>query len=312
MSICELIRAGNMNARLAAMFWIAIERGASMIVAADPPNSGKTTTLSALLAFAPPETLVYFTRGHGETFSLPAVSESYDTYILVNEMSDHIPVYTWDDNARRVFELLAEGYRLGTTMHDNTVEGVLGQLENDLAVPRSQLAHLTFVVPLYVGQVYPPMRRVQEVALVEPDGANGLATRTVASWDMQNDTFAVLPAAEDVAAVARWAGASAEKLVAELDRREAIINGWLESGATSIPEVNNAIEAFYEEARRLPANGPARAPASLPPRPSLRSLRRPGVRPLPIADRCCSSRSPRRPPTPRCPAPPGRPSECRR
>ena len=28
-------------------------------------------------------------------------------------MSDHIPVYTWDDNARRAFQLLADGYSLG-------------------------------------------------------------------------------------------------------------------------------------------------------------------------------------------------------
>jgi hypothetical protein len=247
MSVCELIQAGNMNARLAALFWIAVERGASMIIAADPPSSGKTTTLSALLALTPPDTVAYFTRGQGETFSLPAVSDSHDTYILVNEMSDHIPVYTWDDHARRVFQLLSQGYRLGTTMHDNTVEGVLGQLENDLAIPRAHLAHLTFVVPLYVGQVYPPMRRIQEVALVRPDGADGYTTRAIASWDMNGDSFSVLPGAEDMQALAEWAGLKAAELQAELDRRESIIAGWLESGATSIPEVNNAVEAFYVE-----------------------------------------------------------------
>jgi hypothetical protein len=248
MSVCELIQAGNMNARLAAMFWIAIERGASMIVAADPPSSGKTTTLSALLAFAPPDTLVYFTRGQGETFALPAISKAYDTYILVNEMSDHIPVYTWDDHARRVFELLSQGYRLGTTMHDNTVDGVLRQLEKDLAIPRSHLAHLTFVVPLYVGQVYPPMRRVQEVSLIQPDGRDGLTTRPIVSWDMQSDTFDVLPGEDDRSAFAGWAGLSVDQLSDQLDRREGIIAGWLESGATSIPEVNNAVEAYYSEA----------------------------------------------------------------
>jgi hypothetical protein len=32
-----------------------------------------------------------------------------------------------------------------------------------------------------------------------------------------------------------------------MDRRQGIISGWLKEGATSIPEVNNAIEAFYAE-----------------------------------------------------------------
>jgi hypothetical protein len=250
MSICELIQAGNMNARLAAMFWFAMEHGASLIIAADPPSSGKTTTLSALLAFTPPETTVYFTRGYGETFSLPVLSDSHVTYVLVNEMSDHIPVYTWDDNARRVFELLSQGYRLGTTMHDNTVEGVLGQLERDLSIPRAHLANLTFVVTLYVGQVYPPMRRVQEVALVRPDGAEGLTTRSIVKWDMSGDSFEVLPDEADREALAEWAGVSVEDLEKQIDRREGIIDGWLKSGATSIPEVNNAIEAFYAEAAK--------------------------------------------------------------
>jgi hypothetical protein len=248
MSICELIQAGNLSPRLAAMFWVAMERGASIIIAADPPSSGKTTTLSALLAFTPPDTAVYFTRGYGEPFALPTLSESYNTYILINELSDHIPVYTWDDNARRAFELLSQGYRLASTMHDNTVEGVLRQLQGELRIPRPHLSKLTFVVPLYVGQVYPPMRRVQEVALIQPDGADGLRSRTIVSWDMRTDSFEILPSDEDRAAFAEWAGMDVDGLEKEIDGREEIIGGWLESGATSIPEVNNAIEAFYAQA----------------------------------------------------------------
>ena len=119
------------------MLWIAMERGASLIVAADPPSSGKTTTLSALLR-------LHAARYGGRTSPaawarrsrFPRALTRYPTYILINEMSDHIPVYTWDDNARRAFELLAEGYSMATTMHDETVEGVIGQLREDLSIPR--------------------------------------------------------------------------------------------------------------------------------------------------------------------------------
>jgi len=247
MSICELIAAGNMDERMAAMFWIGMERGASIIVSAEPPNSGKTTTVSALLAFTPPDTMVYFTRGQGEPFAVPVLSDAYDTYILINELSDHIPVYTWDDNARRAFELLSQGYRLASTMHDETVQGVLRQLEEDLAIPKSHLAHLTFVVQMYIGQVYPPMRRCQEVALVQADGAEGMLTRTVATWDMGTENFDVLVGADDREAFAEWAGLTVMGLEAEMDRRERIISGWMAAGGTSIPEVNNAIEAYYAE-----------------------------------------------------------------
>jgi hypothetical protein len=235
------------------MFWIGMERGASIIVSAEPPNSGKTTTVSALLPFTPPDTLVYFTRGQGEPFALPVLADSYPTYILINELSNHIPVYTWDDNARRAFELLSQGYRLASTMHDDTVEGVLKQLGEDLAIPKNHLAHLTFVVQMYIGQVYPPIRRCLEVALLQSDGTDGMNTRTVATWDMGADSFKVLASLEEREAFAGWAGLAVAELEAEMDRREGIIRGWMTSGATSIPEVNNAIEAFYTEGMVEPA-----------------------------------------------------------
>jgi hypothetical protein len=249
MSIIELIQAGNLNARMAAMLWLAMERGASLIVAAEPPSSGKTTTLSALLSFTPPETAVYFTRGMGETFSLPPRSDSYPTYLLINEMSDHIPVYTWDDNARRAFELLAEGYSLATTMHDESVEGVVRQLREDLSIPAEQIAKLTFIITMYVGRLGGMMRRIQEVAFFEPDG-DGIRTTAIASWDLDSDSFHVLPEPEHREAFGQWAGLSADALDAELDKRQGFLTMLLNTGVSEIPEVNQAIESFYEEAIR--------------------------------------------------------------
>jgi hypothetical protein len=257
MSIIELIQAGNLNARLAAMLWIAMERGASLIVAAEPPSSGKTTTLTALLSFTPPETAVYFTRGMGETFSLPARSEPYPTYLLINEMSDHIPVYTWDDNARRAFELLAGGYSLATTMHDETVEGVVRQLREDLSIPPQHIAKLTFIIPMFLGRLGHPsashhmgmMRRLQEVAFIQPDG-EGLHTTAIAKWDLDSDSFAVIPEPEHRKAFGEWAGLSEQALEAELDKREGFLTKLLNTGVTEIPEVNQAIESFYEEVIR--------------------------------------------------------------
>jgi len=257
MSITELIKAGNLDARLSAMLWIAMERGASLIVAADPPSSGKTTTLTALLSFTPPETAVYFTRGMGETFALPPRSDSYPTYILINEMSDHIPVYTWDENARRAFELLSTGYSLATTMHDETVEGVVRQLREDLSVPAAQIANVTFIMPLYLGRLSSPsaaartsfMRRIQEVAMLDLDGED-LSVNRIATWDGNSDSFEVLPKAEDREAFATWAGISVDELNAELEKREAFLSTLVSTGVTAIPEVNAAIESFYDEAIR--------------------------------------------------------------
>jgi hypothetical protein len=250
MSVTELIAAGNMDSRVAALFWVAMERGASMIVAADPPHSGKTTTVSALLSFTRPDTAVYFTRGEGETFALPAPSPSYDTYILVNEMSNHIPVYTWDDNARRVFEGLAEGYRLATTMHDTSVEGVLGQLERELRIPKAHLAHLTFVVPMFIGQLGGRLvRRIEEIAFLQPKGKTYSITR-IADWDRQSDTFSLFGDDAGRGAFADWAKLSSDALDEQIEERAGFLDALRNTGANSPQEVGAAIESYYEQLLR--------------------------------------------------------------
>ena len=246
MSIVEIVEAGNMDNRVAAMFWLAMERGASIIIAADPPHSGKTTTLSALLTFTKPETAVYFTRGVGETFALPVVSSTYDTYILVNEMSDHIPVYTWDEYARRAFELLAQGYRLATTMHDETVEGVIRQLEGDLGVPSRHVGNMTFIVPMFIGRRERIIRRVTEVAFLQPNN-DGYAISTAATWDRGDDSFHLFEDPDAREAFARWARLSVEELGAEIDKRAGFLQALSKTDTREIPQVNAAILGYYEE-----------------------------------------------------------------
>jgi hypothetical protein len=247
MSIIELIEAGNMDSRVAGLFWVAMERGASLILAADPPHSGKTTTLSALLTMTRPETLVYFTQGQGEQFLLPPVSDSYHTYILINEMSDHIPVYTWDDNARRAFELLSQGYRMATTMHDTTTEGVLRQLKQDLRVPEQHLSHLTFIVPIYIGRgAKGLMRRLIEVAQVERNGSSYKLSRLV-EWQPESDAFTLFTDGSARDAFAAWAGLSPAELESLIDQRSGFLETLRSAGVTEIPQVGAAIEAFYEE-----------------------------------------------------------------
>src|SRR3990170_2367225 len=152
LSIVQIFQSGTMPPRLAAAFWLGLERGASFVFAADPPGAGKTTLLTALLTFAHPDTVAYFTRGWGETFDLPLPSDDYPTYLMVNEISDHLPVYSWGPYVVRIFELLAEGYSLCSTLHADTIEGVIEQLAGDVGVPEEHLARLTFVVPLAVTQ----------------------------------------------------------------------------------------------------------------------------------------------------------------
>src|SRR3972149_5021968 len=104
LSLVEILQAGNLTPRLAAMFWPAMEGGAGPIAGGGPPPRPN----------APPP------------------------YLLVNEMSAPLPVYTWDSYARRAFELMAEGYSLATTVHADTVDEVLAILRGGVGVPPEQ------------------------------------------------------------------------------------------------------------------------------------------------------------------------------
>ena len=244
MSISEILRAGTMPSRVAAMLWLAVERGHSLILAADPPGAGKTTILTALLAFARPDAGVYFTHGWGETFRLPPADGEAPIYMLINEISDHLPVYSWGPYVQRAFELMAEGYALASTMHADTVEGVIEQLTDENDVEPRLIGHLAFVVPMFVGpREGRRLRRVSEVSVLEPL-AEGYERESVARWRPEDDTYDILKTPAQIDAVARRLDMEPEEFLAALSAREQFLDSLLAENITSIEEVQRRVFEF--------------------------------------------------------------------
>ncbi len=245
LSITQLIQSGTVPSRLAALMWVAIERGASIILAADPPGAGKTTVLTALLSFARPETRAYFTQGWGETFELPPPTSTAPTYLLVNEMSDHLPVYSWGPYVVRIFELLAEGYSLATTMHADTAADVVGMLEQETGVASDHIARLTFIVPLLIthegGRA---ARRVLDVAVPSLDGGNRTALASIARWDAGERRVRTLESPEEVALVAGRLGLDAGALDALVEDRTRFLDGLVQQRVFEIEPVEEAIASY--------------------------------------------------------------------
>jgi hypothetical protein len=243
LSITEIMRHGTLSPRLAAILWLAMERGASMVLAADPPGAGKTTILTALFAFARPEASVYFTRGWGETFRLPPPPSGSDppTFIMINEISDHLPVYSWGPYVARAFELMAEGYAMVSTMHADTVDGVIEQLVEECDVPPSLIGHLAVVVPIYVGaHGGRRVRRVDEIAVLERLG-DAFDRHTVARWRRDDDTFDALSTPGQINALARRVGMADEELCREVARREQFLASLLEARVTDMEDVQRRV-----------------------------------------------------------------------
>jgi hypothetical protein len=243
LSITQILASGTMTTRIAAMLWLAMERGVSMVFAADPPGAGKTTILTALLAFARPDASLYFTRGWGEQFRLPP-PPSHDEppiYLMVNEMSDHLPVYSWGPYVVKAFELAADGYTLLTTMHAETVEGVVEQLTDENDVPERLVGHMGLVVPMFVGaREGRRIRRVSEVAVLEPLGP-GYDRHTVAQWSRDDDAWSLMSTPAEINALARRMGIDEDELMLELAKREGFLQHLLDSGVMEMEDVQRRV-----------------------------------------------------------------------
>ncbi|HEY8818206.1 MAG TPA: hypothetical protein VIM25_05240 [Candidatus Limnocylindrales bacterium] len=166
-SIVELIRAGTLDAELAAQLWMLIEARVPLIVAAEAQGTGKSTLLGALLDFLPPGVHLVELAGEAETFAwLPQASElgwpgrprrtpgaepvrPETTIILANELSDHLPAYTWGLAARVAVRAASIGYGLAATIHADSLDEVFELLRRPpVRLADDELSHLGVVLVL--------------------------------------------------------------------------------------------------------------------------------------------------------------------
>ncbi len=148
-SITELIRAGTLDAELAATLWVLIEGRVPVIVAAATTGTGKSTLQDALLGFVPRDVRQIELAGAAETFDwLPQASElgwqrtrdratgsgeptpavrPETAMLVVPEFSDHLPSYTWGEEARIAIRAATIGYGLMGTLHADSPRGGHGR-----------------------------------------------------------------------------------------------------------------------------------------------------------------------------------------
>src|SRR2546430_16201291 len=188
MSVSEILDAGNMDARTAALCGMVLEAHGSLLIAAEQPHSGKTATLTALLDFLPNRVRRIFIRGWVETFDYLAQTKPTDTILLGNELSSHLPVYLWGPKAVRVFNTLGHGYALGSTLHADSAEEALAQLTGELGVAPADLARVDLLMVMRIYQTTQGhARRVVSIHELLRDG-DAVEMRPLVTYDTDADT----------------------------------------------------------------------------------------------------------------------------
>ena len=246
-TIVDLLRNGNLDARIAAFFWLVVERRASLVVASTLPDAGKTTLLTALLDFLPPGTEPLYLRGWYERFDFVESKDPRTTYLLCNEISDNLPTYLWGPGVQRLFETAALGYPLATTVHGSGASSVIDLLTAyPLDVARAQLACIDFVLTLDGGsRTSGFLRRLMRVETIDATDDGDLRIESIAERDVLLGPLVTRPG-QLIGLLTDRFGLPREEAITQLARREQFLEHLIrdDQGAKSEESVRDAIRRF--------------------------------------------------------------------
>jgi hypothetical protein len=266
-SVVELIASGTLDAELAAQLWLLIEARVPVVVAAEAQKVGKSTVLNALLDFLPPDARVAELAGEDETFEwLPQASElgwpgtarqpapdtdpvrPDTTILLARELSDHLPGYTWGEEARIAVRATSIGYGFAATIHADSLDEVFDALRRTpVRLVDDELSHLGVV--LVLRQLDDGRRRIVAAHYVRPVARDlhghlqRLGPAVLATWDPETDAFehfgwGVTPE------LARRVGRRAGDFEIEVDRRREHLDRLVATNVTKPQPARAAIRAY--------------------------------------------------------------------
>lgn len=157
-SLLDLLELKVFDLDLAAWLVSQISRGASFIVGSGPGGVGKTTTMRALLAFAPPD--------RPFAVALPGKVAEVDgrcSCVVSHELSDHPPpTYLWGQNLRDFFALSQQGHMLVGNVHADDLEETRAQICVANEVPEEQFRAVKLFAFVRVEGVAPGTGRIND------------------------------------------------------------------------------------------------------------------------------------------------------
>ncbi|KAA0007160.1 MAG: secretion system protein E [Thermoplasmata archaeon] len=269
----HLAEYGTISPEVAAYFWMAIEHGASAIIAGGTA-SGKTTTLNALSLFIPPQMKIISIEDTRE-INLPhpnwiasvtrettaeaeesrigmfellkAALRQRPEYILVGEIRG--------EEAVVLFQAMATGHTVYSTMHADSIFSVVHRLEGDpINIPRIQLQALDIVV--IQGLMRIGRRRVRRIKeIVEVVGldptTDDILTNEVFRWNPRKDSFEYFGKGRVMDRIAEYRNWTDKELNEEFNNRVEVIKWMIKNKIEHYVDVGNVIAGYYKDPEKV-------------------------------------------------------------
>jgi hypothetical protein len=175
-----------------------------------------------------------------------------NTVLLVPELSDHLPSYTWGAEARIAIRAASIGYDLAATIHADELEEVFDTLRRPpVGADDDELSRLGVV--LILRRVGDGERRVVAAHYIRPTARDEhghvqrLGPAVLATWDPNHDRFehfgwGVMPE------LALRVGRKSGDFELEVDRRGDYLAGLAEAGILDVDAVRAAIDGYRHSA----------------------------------------------------------------
>ncbi|MEF8802323.1 type II/IV secretion system ATPase subunit [Natronomonas sp.] len=266
----DLINWDTFSVEQMAYLWLAIENNRSLLFAGGT-GSGKTTSLNAVSFFIPKKSKIVtiedtpeislphenwvqsLTRdsvtgsGRGEVTmyqQLQTALRQRPEYILVGE------IRTESDVALTFFQAMATGHSAYTTVHAESVNGVINRLENEpLSVPLQMLKELDIIsIQRQVMVDGERVRRNDQITeLVSAGEGNDVHINRVFDWDADQDTFNTKfdsTVFDDIAADRGW---SMAEINSEYEDRRKVLQYMVDNDITWYEDVARVIHRFMTD-----------------------------------------------------------------
>ena len=272
----ELIKYGTASPEIVAYLWLSVEHGESAIICGGTA-SGKTATLNAMALFIPPGAKVVTmedtreinlphenwipgtTRsGVGERGPDGKAAGEIDMYDLVRAALRQRPNYIIVGEVRgketyTMFQAMATGHTTFSTMHADSVKGMVNRLENPpINCPRILLTALRNVIIQTHARVGMGMvRRIKqliEIVGFEPE-TNELISNTVYEWDQASDKFIFKGHSFLFDKIMEMKNLTHEELTQEFERRVDIVKYMVAKDIADHREIWGLIREYYKDSK---------------------------------------------------------------